>query len=215
MNLSEFQSVINDSPPPVSVIMTHCVRDSICDSPLNFVKSWKKYMRQILVFMWNSALPEDLNFYFSGVFCYYKNNFEFIILWGFEIFMIFPSFLRSWFFFLCGHSSPGGEDAVGILSLFFLVWALCPPPPSAKVFFYFLVWAPWPPHRRKSQVVRQLTRQLVYTVFVTNNHASFHLWWKENLIKYQKVLKYHVHDCRSKMIFIYVISANLVDTNCN
>ena len=30
----------------------------------------------------------------------------------------------------------------------------------------------------------------------TNNHASFHLWWKENLIKYQKVSKYYAHDCR-------------------
>ena len=38
-NFSEFQNVISDSRPappssPSSVIMTHCVRDSICDSPI-------------------------------------------------------------------------------------------------------------------------------------------------------------------------------------
>ena len=27
-------------------------------------------------------------------------------------------------------------------------------------------------------------------MFSTNNHASFHLWWKENLVKYQKISKY-------------------------
>ena len=37
-------------------------------------------------------------------------------------------------------------------------------------------------------------RQLVYTLFSTNNHASFHLWWKENLVKYQKFSKYYDHD---------------------
>ena len=26
-------------------------------------------------------------------------------------------------------------------------------------------------------------RQLVYTMFISNNRASFHLWWKENLVK--------------------------------
>ena len=35
-------------------------------------------------------------------------------------------------------------------------------------------------------------RQFVYAMFITNNHASFRLWWKE---KYQKVSKYYVHDC--------------------
>ena len=33
-NFSEFQNVISDSPPTLSVIMTHCVRKSICDAPL-------------------------------------------------------------------------------------------------------------------------------------------------------------------------------------
>ena len=40
-------------------------------------------------------------------------------------------------------------------------------------------------------------RQLVYTMFITNNGASLSLWWKENLVKYQKVTKYNENVCRS------------------
>ena len=51
---------------------------------------------------YNSALQEGFNFYFSGVFCSYWQNFNFrggtkhyaIILWRFEIFLIFSNFLR-------------------------------------------------------------------------------------------------------------------------
>ena len=32
-------------------------------------------------------------------------------------------------------------------------------------------------------------------MFCTNNHTLFHLWWKENLVKCQKVWKYYVHGC--------------------
>ena len=32
-------------------------------------------------------------------------------------------------------------------------------------------------------------------MFVSNNRASFHLWWIENLIKYEKVSKYYENDC--------------------
>ena len=32
-------------------------------------------------------------------------------------------------------------------------------------------------------------------MFITNNQASFHLWGKENSVKYQKVSKYYAHDC--------------------
>ena len=32
--------------------------------------------------------------------------------------------------------------------------------------------------------------------FIGNNHVSFRLWWKENLINYQKVSKYYEDDCR-------------------
>ena len=30
-------------------------------------------------------------------------------------------------------------------------------------------------------------RQLVYTMFISNNRPSFQLWWKENLVKHRKV----------------------------
>ena len=36
----------------------------------------------------------------------------------------------------------------------------------------------------------------VYTMFITKDIASFHLWWKKNLVKHQKVSKYYDHDCR-------------------
>ena len=29
----------------------------------------------------------------------------------------------------------------------------------------------------------------MYTIFITNNHASFHLWWKQNLVKQQEAMK--------------------------
>ena len=40
-----------------------------------------------------------------------------------------------------------------------------------------------------------LTDSLVYTMFITNNCASFHLWCKENLVKHQKVWKYYENNC--------------------
>ena len=43
-------------------------------------------------------------------------------------------------------------------------------------------------------------RQLVYTIFIINNHNSFHLWWKENLVKHQKVSKYYDWDCSNKNV---------------
>ena len=30
-------------------------------------------------------------------------------------------------------------------------------------------------------------------MFITNNHDSFHLWWKESLLNHQKVSKYFEH----------------------
>ena len=38
-------------------------------------------------------------------------------------------------------------------------------------------------------------RQLVYTILISNNRPSFHLWWKENLGKLQQVSKYYERDC--------------------
>ena len=39
-------------------------------------------------------------------------------------------------------------------------------------------------------------RQLVYTMFITNKWASFHSLWKENLVKFRKILKYYENDYR-------------------
>ena len=36
--------------------------------------------------------------------------------------------------------------------------------------------------------------------FVTNNHVSFHLRWKENLLNHQTVSNYYEYDCRSTLI---------------
>ena len=47
----------------------------------------------------------------------------------------------------------------------------------------------------------------MYAMFVTNNHASFHLWWKENLVKHQEVSKYYVHDCGYFLIMIKILDS--------
>ena len=44
-------------------------------------------------------------------------------------------------------------------------------------------------------------RQLLYTMFISNNRPSFHLWWKKNLGKHQKVLKYYENDCSLNLIW--------------
>ena len=36
-NFSHYQDIISNKPPPASVIMAHCVRKSIFDSPLTFI----------------------------------------------------------------------------------------------------------------------------------------------------------------------------------
>ena len=47
-------------------------------------------------------------------------------------------------------------------------------------------------------------RQLVHTMFISNNRGSFHLWGKENLVKHQKALKYHKNDCLQKFILLFM-----------
>ena len=42
-------------------------------------------------------------------------------------------------------------------------------------------------------------KQLVYTMFISNNCTSFHLWGKENLVKHQKVSKYYENYCGSNL----------------
>ena len=39
--------------------------------------------------------------------------------------------------------------------------------------------------------------------FVSKNRASLHLWWKENLVKYWKVLKYE-NDCLQNFLLLFI-----------
>ena len=48
----------------------------------------------------------------------------------------------------------------------------------------------------KSKVVKQLVRQLVYSLFGDNNLVPFHLWWRETVLKREKGYKCFVQDCR-------------------
>ena len=47
-------------------------------------------------------------------------------------------------------------------------------------------------------------RQLVYTLLITYNCASFHLWWKENLVKYKIVPQYYFHDCLKNFLWLFM-----------
>ena len=54
-------------------------------------------------------------------------------------------------------------------------------------------------------------------MFITNNHASFHLQWekKKKLGKFQKVLKYYVHDCLQNFLlfFMFLLTASIVENS--
>ena len=41
-------------------------------------------------------------------------------------------------------------------------------------------------------------------MFINNNHASFHFWWKENSVMYQKISKYYIHDCLQNFVLLLV-----------
>ena len=60
-------------------------------------------------------------------------------------------------------------------------------------------WSIWGVGVFKSFLLMSYTNIVVdigNTMFISNNRASFYLWWKENLVKHQKVSKYHGNDCR-------------------
>ena len=40
--------------------------------------------------------------------------------------------------------------------------------------------------------------------FIINKHASFHLWWKKNLLNHQKVSKYYEHDCLQNFVLLFM-----------
>ena len=45
-------------------------------------------------------------------------------------------------------------------------------------------------------------RQLIYTMFISNNRILLHLRRKENLIKHQKVSKYYENICLQNFLFL-------------
>ena len=58
--------------------------------------------------------------------------------------------------------------------------------------------------------------QFLYTMFITNNDALFHLWWKENLAKYQKVSKFYIHECLLRkflLLFIFFLTAPVIKSS--
>ena len=48
-------------------------------------------------------------------------------------------------------------------------------------------------------------RQLVDTMFISNNRPSFDFWGKENLVKHQKVSKYCEADCLQIYFFHFTL----------
>ena len=59
-------------------------------------------------------------------------------------------------------------------------------------------------------------RQLVYTMFISNNRAWLCLWWKENLLKHQRVSKYYENDCLQNLLlhFMSLLTTRFVK-NCH
>ena len=53
---------------------------------------------------------------------------------------------------------------------------------------------------------RSATREAtyIYTVFISNNRASFHFSWKENLVKHQKVSKYYENYFLQNFMLIFM-----------
>ena len=47
-------------------------------------------------------------------------------------------------------------------------------------------------------------RQLAYTIFITNNYASFHLWWKGSIVKHHKVSNYYENDFLQNFLLLFL-----------
>ena len=49
-------------------------------------------------------------------------------------------------------------------------------------------------------------------MFKSNNRPSFHLWWKENLVKHQQVSKYSENDCLKNchLLLLSLLTAKFV-----
>ena len=47
-------------------------------------------------------------------------------------------------------------------------------------------------------------RHLVYTILITKNGTSCHLWSKETLVKHQKISKYYENNCPTNFILLFL-----------
>ena len=77
----------------------------------------------------------------------------------------------------------------------------------AKYLFWRGYWALGYYSREFRDLTRESTR-IYHVLFISNSRTSFHLWWRENLVKHQKIPKYYVNDCRTpatpKMEFLVI-----------
>ena len=46
--------------------------------------------------------------------------------------------------------------------------------------------------------------QLIYTMFISNNRASFHLRCQENLVKHPRLSKYYENDCLQNFLLHFM-----------
>ena len=128
---------------------------------------------------------------------YYISVFHsFIFFSKFSFFLNFQGFSEPGFFgvynqsrgiwdwlWFSGGMAPCGRGLIAIFRSFFLV--------LTKFSFFQGGWA-LPYHSRKFRVFPNISlfpkilslKLFVYTMFISNNRASFHLWWKENLVKH-------------------------------
>ena len=51
----------------------------------------------------------------------------------------------------------------------------------------------------------RFVRHLLYTIFIINNPPLFHLWWKEHLVKHQKVSKYYEPDSLQIFLMLFYV----------
>ena len=63
--------------------------------------------------------------------------------------------------------------------------------------------------QKAKKPTKQPVRQHLHIMFISNNHASFDLWWKENLVKHQEVSKRYEND-RSYELAIYTVFFNVL-----
>ena len=68
-----------------------------------------------------------------------------------------------------------------------------------KTSWYFQIF--WDP---KSYLIWEIVTQLLYTMFISKNHASFHLCWNQHLVKHQKVSKYYINDCLQNFLLVFL-----------